>query len=421
VNYIIRQATLINPGCEPEMRDIAVADGVIVGLDDVNDADATIIDATGLWLIPGMVDMAARLREPGYTYKGTIATETRAAVAGGITCLALPPDTNPVIDNTAVIELVEERARNAGCARVLPLAAATAGLEGQLLAPVGVMKKEGVVGVSNAMSPYASAAVLRQVMKYASTLNLPLHIQPIDYSLCHAGGAHEGDISTRLGLPPIPSVCETIALGEILTLAEELGARVHIGRISTARAVAMIADAKQRGIAVSCDVAVHQLFYTDADIGWFDANFHVMPPLRTAHDRQVLREGVKTGVIDAICSDHQPHDIDAKSVPFPETEPGISTLDSFASLLMRLCEEEQWTLSSILATVTTNPANILGQKTGVIAVGKAAELVLINPDVSWRLGRKAMYSKGKNTPLMRKALTGRVEWVMMDGNVVFER
>jgi dihydroorotase len=316
-----------------------------------------------LWLVPALVDLYARLREPGATHKASIASEAHAASAAGVSIVASAPDTEPCADSTAVIELIRDRARSAfeaGGARIVPLGAISKGLLGESLSEYASLTAAGCVGFSSANSPISNSNFLRRAMQYAKSFDVTLHLHPIDKHLSEDGVAHDGRVAARLGLPGIPSSAETLALARDLMLIEETGVRAHISRISCARSVELVAEAKKRGARVSCDVALTHLFLCENDLLGYRAAMHLQPPLRSANDRDALREGLRNGVIDAICSDHAPHDRDAKLAPFPMTEAGASTIEALLPLSLKLIDEGILTPSRWVQVVSTNPARILG-------------------------------------------------------------
>jgi dihydroorotase len=313
------------------------------------------IDAQGLKVIPGIVDCCARLREPGEEHVATIKSEVAAAITGGVTTLCCPPDTMPVIDEPAVVELIYQKAVSAAKSRVVTLGALTHQLRGEHLSEMYALKKAGCVGVSNARFPVENTLILRRAFSYAATFDIPVFIEPSDYSLSKGGCAHRGKISARLGLKGIPASAETIAIATALELVAETGVRIHFGRLSCAKSVEMIARAKDEQLPVTADVSAHQLYLTEHDVSSFNSACHVIPPLRGQRDMEALRKGVVDGTIDAICSDHQPHDIDAKQAPFASTQPGISALESFLPLAMRLLDSEDMKLSDLISRITIGP------------------------------------------------------------------
>ena len=381
----------------------------------------TVIDAAGRIVMPGIVDLQARLREPGLEYKATINSETRAAAASGITTLCLPPDTQPIIDTPAVIELIYRRNELAGFADIVPLGALTKGLGGEELSEMYELKRAGCVGVSNARAPIANTLVMRRAMEYAANFDLTIFLKPEDPSLTRKGCVHEGMVSTRLGLPSIPEAAETMAVARLLMLVEQTGVRAHFSQLSTAKAVHMIHRAQYDGLAVSADVTPHHLYLTEMDIGYFDANCHVLPPLRSQRDRDGLREGLVNGTINAICSDHQPHELDAKLAPFCESEEGMSGLETLLPLALRLVEETDLDLSGIIARLTQHPARILGLEVGQLGIGRRADICIFDPEAHWTVSNETLISQGKNSPFLDWEMKGRVSHTLLAGRLVFQR
>lgn len=379
------------------------------------------IDASGRLVCPGLVDLAVRLREPGFEHKGTIASETRAAAAAGVTSLVTPPDTDPVTDTPAVVKLIRKTAALAGYCHTYSLGAATQKLGGEHISEMGALKAAGVVGVSNALTPIKSPLVMKRVMEYAATFDLTLFLFSEDPSLRHNGCVHEGAISTRLGLPGIPEAAETVAVARNLALVADTGVRAHFSQISTAKALQMIARAQYDGLPVSIDVAAHQLFLTDMDIGEFDSQCHVRPPLRSQRDMQGLREGVRKGTISAICSDHQPHEADAKLRPFIDTAAGTSGLETLLPLTLRLAEEINLDLMEAIARVTRAPAQILGIEAGSLSPGASADVIVVDPEAHWTVGPETLLSRGHNTPFRDWDMKGRVSHTLLAGELVFSR
>lgn len=365
------------------------------------------VDARGLWLMPGIIDLAARLREPGATAKATIASECKAALAAGITTLVMPPDTKPVADTPAVVDRIHAKAAQAAGASVRVLGALTVGLNGEALGELSALKAAGVVGVTNGLRPLANLLLARRALEYANGLGLTVHVVAMESALANGGCAHEGAMATRLGLSPIPVAAEVAAIRQWISLVEDTGAAVHFGRLSSARGVELIESAAARGLPVTADVAVHHLFLTDAALEGFNAQVHVMPPLRSADDRDALRGAVAKGIVSAICSDHQPHEPDAKINPFPLTEPGISGLETLLPLALRLVEEGLLSPLQCAARLSSGPAAVLGLAAPRIAVGEAPALTLVDPTASWVLEPLQMLSSGHNTPFAGQAFTGR--------------
>lgn len=373
------------------------------------------IDAGGRIVCPGLVELSASLREPGLEHKATIGSERVAAVNGGITALCMPPDTDPVIDEPSVMELIQKRAQQTRGARLFPLGALTAGLRGQNLSEMAALKEAGCAGISNALRPIQDSRVLRRAMEYAATYDLTLHAAPLDSALSKGGVAHEGPVATRLGLPGIPAAAETISLARYLALVEDVGVKVHFGRLSTARGVNMIAEAKARGLPVTADVAIHHLHLTETAVDNFNSLAHVIPPLRSAADRDALLAAVRSGTLDAICADHQPHNADAKLNPYPSTEPGISGLDTLLGLCLLLAQSGALTLAQALNAVTAAPARILGLPTGRLEAGAPADICIFDPRQSWVVGADTLKSAGHNTPFMGWELPGNVTQTLVDG------
>lgn len=377
------------------------------------------IEATGLWLMPGIVDLAARFREPGQTHKASFASETRAAQAGGITAVTIPPDTDPPIATPAVVDRIRGIAAKLGGLDVYTLGALTANLGGESLAEMSALKQAGCIGVSNAAFPLRDSLVGCRALEYAQGLDLTVHVFAQNPALANRGCAHEGPVATRLGLAPIPVAAEVSAIRFWISLVEDTGAAVHFGRLSTARGVAMVETAQRNGLRVSADVAVHQLFLTEADLVGFDAMCHVLPPLRAAADREALREGLRRGVLGAICSDHQPHEADAKINPFPLTEPGISGLDTLLALGLQLVEEGVLSPLQLAQRLSLGPARVLGVEAGSLSAGATANLVLLDPAARREVRRENLLSAGRNTPFLGRQLPGRVHLTLHRGNAVY--
>ncbi len=377
------------------------------------------LDATHKWILPGLVDLQARLGEPGNHYAGSIATETQAAVAGGITSICCPPDTSPVNDTQAVTELLQRRARQAATAFVMPIGALTQGLKGERLSSIYALKQAGCVALSQANNPIQNALTLKNVLAYSASHDLVVMLKCESASLKNNGVAHCGPVSTRLGLPEIPVSAETTALARDLILVEEAGIRAHFSQLSCARSVEMIQEAKQRGLPITCDVAIHQLHLSEMDVLGFNSLFHVSPPLRSMQDKQALLTGLKTGVIDAVVSDHTPLHKDDKLLPFGESIPGISGLETLLPLLLKLVNDYGLDLMTAVRSVTQNPANILNIKTGCLKNNQSADLCILDPEGNWTLRPETMLSAGKNTPFKGWEFIGKVEQTFFQGRPVY--
>jgi len=419
---VIRGGRLIDPANQIDATtDLYIQDGHIAAIGEApaGFAIAEQIDATGKWVLPGLVDLQVRLREPGQKHKGTIASETAAAAAAGVTSLCCPPDTSPIIDSPAVAAQIAHRAEAAGKAHVLPIGALTQGLEGEQLASMQALHTAGCLVMSNARRPITSTLVQRRALEYAATLGLTVFINAEDPWLAADGCVHEGPLSTRLGLPAIPECAEVIAVARDLMLIEQTGVTAHFSQLSSTRAVELIADARAKGLPVTADVSAHQLYLTDIDVDGFNSLCHVRPPLRSQRDRDALRHAVADGVISAICSDHQPHDRDAKLAPFATTEPGISALETLLPLTLRLVEEGVMGLSDAISRLTSEPARILGIPAGQLANGAVADMCIVDPDVHWEVSEETLLSAGKNTPFLGWEMKGRVSHTLLAGTLVY--
>lgn len=402
-----------------EVTDIELDAGRIKAIGKgVGTQSKTIIDAKDMIVCPGLVDLCARLREPGDEHKADILSEAVAASAAGITTLCCPPDTDPVIDEPAVIDLINHKATSAAHSNVVTLGALTVGLEGERLAEMNALHDAGCVGVSNAHQPVENTVVLRRAYAYAANCGLTAHITPDDHWLSLGGCAHEGSIANRLGLTGIPVSAETTALARVIELIAESGVRAHIGRLSSAEGVEQIRRAKARGIPITADVSAHQLHLTEHDISNFNSDCHVLPPLRSRRDMEALRQGIIDGTIDAICSDHQPHDLDAKQSPFASTEPGISSLETLLPLVLKLVHEDVFDLNTAIRTLTTIPSNILGIDRGSLSVGDVADICIIDPGVEWQLQKSELLSRGKNTPFASWLFQGKSIHTIINGKPV---
>ena len=381
-------------------------------------ADET-LDVRGLVVAPGFIELSAHLREPGFEHKGTIVSECRAAAAGGFTTVCCTPDTLPVIDNASVVEHIKQRAGRARAARVQCLGALTRGLEGQVLAEMRALKESGCVAVTNADNAIADTSVLRQALAYAASCELTVFLRPLDYWLSIEGKMHEGAVSTRLGIPALPEAEEVIAVSRDLTLIEETGVRAHFCRLSSRRSIALIARARRAGLQITADVALANLLYTDKDIGSYDPNFHVYPPLRESKHRTGLRAGVRKRDISAICGNHEPHDADAKATPFSLSAPGMATFDTFLPAILALVERGVFDLNTALAAITQAPSEILDLGCGSLSPGLPADICIFDANFEWTASAENLLSVGKNTTFLGQSLRGKAMMTLVDGRIVY--
>jgi len=421
MNIQIKNGRLIDPknGIDG-MQDLFISAGKVaaVGNAPAGFVADKIVDASGLVVAPGLIDLAARLREPGYEYRATLESEMDAAVAGGITSLACPPDTDPPLDEPGLVEMLKHRALALNQARVYPVGALTYGLKGAELTEMAELSDAGCVAFSQADAALTDTRVLMRAMQYAATFDFCVWLRPQDSFLARHGVAHDGEVATRLGLPAIPACAETIALSTMLQLARETGVRLHICRISSAESVALVRAAKQQGLPLTCDVSANHVHLSEMDIGYFDANCHLVPPLRSLRDRDALRAGLQDGTIDAICSDHSPVDEDAKQLPFAEAEAGATGLELLLPLALKWAG--QGALAEALARVTLHPARILGLDAGHLSIGAVADVCIFDPVAYWKIEAAALKSQGKNTPFLGMELQGKVRYTLVDGQVVYQ-
>jgi dihydroorotase len=418
-SLLIKGGRIIDPATgRDEVGDLYISGGKIS--DRKEKAEKT-IEAKGLVVAPGLIDLAARLREPGHETKATLESEMDAAVAGGVTSLACPPDTVPPLDEPGLVDMLRRRAKALSRARVYPVGALTVKLGGERLTEMSVLAQAGCVAFSQANVPIKDTQVLWRAMQYAATFGFPVWLRAEDNWLSREGVAHDGEMATRLGLAGIPAFTETIALGSMLELVRATGTRVHVCRLSTAAAVDMIRAAKKEGLPVSCDVGIHHVHLCELDIGYYDAHCRLDPPLRSQRDRDALSAGLADGTIDCAVSDHTPVDEDQKQLPFAEAEAGATGLELLLPLTLKWAAARKIPLAKALARVTCDPARVLGVQTGRIAPGARADLVLFEPEAPFHITADALKSQGKNTPFLGYELSGRVKTTLVAGNVVYER
>jgi dihydroorotase len=418
VSLHIKNGRLVDPASGKDGKgDLYIADGKIC--EPFSKPEKT-IDAKGLVVAPGFVDLSARLREPGFEYKATLESEMDAAVAGGVTSLACPPDTDPPLDEPGLVDMLRRRAQSLERARVYPIGALTAKLEGRSLTEMAELAEAGCVAFSQANVPVADTQVLWRALQYAATFGFPVWLRAEDAWLAKGGVSHDGEVATRLGLPGIPEFAETIALATLLELVRATGARVHVCRLSTAAAVELMRRAKADGLPVSCDVGIHHVHLCDRDLGYFDANCRLEPPLRSQRDRDALSRALADGAIDCLCSDHTPVDEDGKHRPFAEAEPGATGLELLLPLALKWGQARELSLAQTLARISTEPARILGAASCRLAPGAPADLAIFDAAAPVRIAPDALKSQGKNTPFAGAELAGRVRTTIVAGKVVYE-
>ena len=418
----IQNGRLIDPASQTDqLADVYLADGrvVAIGAAPAGFEAEGLIDARDCIVCPGLVDLAARLREPGNEYRATLESEMAAAAAGGVTSLACPPDTDPPLDEPGLVEMLKHRTRLPEYAHVYPVGALTLRLAGERLTEMAELHEAGCIAFGQANAPVIDTQVLLRAMQYAATFDFPVWLQALDPFLAREGMAHDGAVASRLGLIGIPLAAETIALATILQLARETGARVHVTRVSSAAALQMIQTARKNGIKASCDVAIHHLHLDETAIGHFDPHARLDPPLRSAADREALRQGLAEGMIDALCSDHTPVDDDAKQRPFAEAEAGASGLELLLPLTLKWAQEMQLPLTRALARVTSDPARILGFEAGHLSVGAPADICVFSPFETTLVSRTTLRSQGKNTPFLNQTLPGRVRYTLTAGHLAY--
>lgn len=429
MKILIKNGRLLDPASNTDrLGDVAIAAGRIVALGTVSPDfhPNRTIDARGLVVAPGLVDLAARLREPGHEHEGMLESEMAAAVAGGITSLVCPPDTDPPLDEPGLVEMLKFRARNLNQARVYPLGALTRQLAGTTLTEMVELTEAGCVGFSQAEVALADTQVLMRALQYASTFGYSVWLRPQDAHLGR-GVAASGPVATRLGLSGVPVIAETIALHTIFELVRATGARVHLCRLSSAAGLALVRAAKEDGLPITCDVSINQLHLTDVDIGYFNADMRLTPPLRQQRDRDAIREALADGTIDALVSDHTPVDDDQKTLPFGEAEPGATGLELLLSLALKWGQESGVGLMRPLAVLTSEPVRVLGEalgslasSTGRLVEGGMADLCVFDPQARWQVRPEALRSQGRHTPFSGYELPGRVLYTVVAGQVAFE-
>jgi dihydroorotase len=413
-NIHIKNGRLIDPknGIDA-MADLFIVAGRVaaIGQAPANFTPTRVLDAVGCIVCPGLVDLSTRL--PG------LESELSAAVAGGVTAVACPPDTKPPLDEPGLVERMIRRSDALGLARVYPIGALTQQLAGEKLAEMASLTRAGCIAFSQAKQPIFDTQVLLRAMQYAATYGYAIRLQPQDHYLARDGVAHDGEVASRLGLAGIPVCAETVAIATACQLARETGVRLHLARLSSAAGVALVREAKRNGLKVTCDVSIHHLHLSEVDIGYFDSQARFDPPLRSGSDRDALRAAAADGLA-AVCSDHTPVDEDGKLLPFAEALVGASGLELLLPLILKWAVEAKLPLLTALARVTCDPADILGIAAGSLALGRPADICIFDPNEPWRLTPEHLRSQGKNTPFMGYEMTGRVRATLVEGHVVFE-
>lgn len=422
MKLVLRGGRLVDPASNHDaVADLVIVDGRIAGLGAAPagfTADRE-IDARGLIVAPGLVDLCARMREPGA--EGALKREMRAALAGGVTGVTCPPDTEPALDEPGLVRMLRQRSREAAGARLYPLGALTAGLKGAALAEIETLADAGCVAFMQTGALPHDNGVLLQILRYARTFDLPVWLRPVEDTLAGDGVAAAGVVAGRLGLPAIPVLAETVALHTIFEMQRETGARIHLCRLSSAAGVELVRQAKREGLPATADVGIHHVHLADVDIGYFNPDFRLDPPLRSQRDRDAIVAGLGDGTIDAICSDHAPVAEDDKLLPFGEAEPGATGLETLLPLVLKWCESSRVPLVAALAKVTSAPARILGEPTGQLAVGRKADVVVFDPKLHWTVDRAELVSRGGNTPFSGYELLGRAVMTLVGGEIRFDR
>ncbi|MGD0399836.1 MAG: dihydroorotase [Syntrophobacteraceae bacterium] len=425
-NLVLRNGRVIDPAMGLDaVVDVLIENGIIaemrakieLGPEKLSQFEQ--IDASGKWIVPGLIDMHVHLREPGEEYKETICSGTQAAVAGGFTSVACMPNTQPVNDCAAVTQYILEKARDEGSCRVFPVGAISKGSEGKNLAEYGELRAAGAAAVSDDGRPVMNSMLMRRALEYAKTFDLLVISHCEDLDLSSTGLMNEGPVSTRLGMRGIPRVAEEIMVARDILLAELTGSRLHLAHISTAGSVALIREAKKRGVPVSAETAPHYFTLTEELISTFDPVYKVNPPLRRPEDIEAIKTGLRDGTIDAIASDHAPHSSVEKDLEFEYAANGVIGLESSLPLILRLIREGVLTPMEAVAKVSRNPARILSIPFGTLRKGITADLTLIDPEVKYAIDVSRFKSKSRNCPFAGIEVQGKAVMTLVGGRVVF--
>jgi dihydroorotase len=421
-DLVLRGGRVLDPAAPKpldQVADVRVAGGRIVeigrGL-----VGGRVIDVRDLWVAPGLVDLHVHLREPGQEYKEDLETGSRAAAAGGFTTVCCMPNTKPVNDQRAVTELIVRRAREVGAVRVRPIGAITHGLEGKALADIAEMKDAGIVAISDDGRPVMNAGLMRRAFEYARTFDLPLVQHAEDLDLAEGGAMNEGAVATRIGIRGQPACAESAMVARDLEIVEWTGARYHVAHVSTARTIALVRDAKRRGLPVTCEVTPHHLALTDEACAHYDTRTKVMPPLRTEYDRETLLAALADGTIDAIATDHAPHSPVEKDVEFECAAPGMLGLETALPIVLGFVRAGKLDERRALAALTGGPARAFGLTCGSLAVGAPADVCVIDPERPFTIAGDGLASKSKNSPFIGHTMAGRAVLVMVEGRVVYD-
>jgi len=419
---LIKGGRIIDPAQGLDaISDLLIENGKVAAIGSALDAQgAALIDARGLIVAPGFVDIHVHLRDPGYEYKEDIVSGTRAASRGGFTSVACMPNSNPVNDNKSVTLYIRRKAREEGFANVYPVGSITKGLKGETLSEMGDLKEAGCIGFSDDGRPVASAELMRRALEYARTFEMPIISHAEELSLVGEGVMNEGFVATELGLKGIPWVAEDAATARDIMLAEFTGGRLHVAHVSTAGSVELIRRAKARGVRVTAEAAPHHFTLTDEAVRGYNTNAKMNPPLRSAADVEAVRKGLADGTLDAIATDHAPHHLDEKNVEFNIALNGIVGLETALPLCLRLVEEGVLSLSRAIELLSLGPCKALSIPRGSLAVGEVGDVVLFDPAAEWKLDAQKLLSKSKNTPFDGWTLKGAVKKTLLAGKVVFE-
>jgi dihydroorotase len=423
MKLLIKNGHVIDPanGID-KVTDIFIENGVIseVAVDpDLEGIEMQIIDAKGLVVLPGLVDMHVHLREPGQEYKEDIESGSRAAVAGGVTSIACMPNTDPVIDNEALVSYVINRGKEAGYANVYPIGAISKGLKGKELAEIGSMRFAGAVAVSDDGHPVEDSGLMQRALIYADMFDIPVISHCEELNIAGEGTMNDGDVATELGLKGISRAAEEVMAARDIIVAEAEGKRVHIAHISTRGSVELVRQAKKRGVKVTCETCPHYFSLTEEAVRGYNTNAKMNPPLRTADDVAAIKEGLKDGTIDCIVTDHAPHHIDEKNCEFAIAKNGIVGLETSLGLGIKcLVNEGVLTLSELIEKMSVNPSRILGINKGSLGEGKSADITIIDPKKEWTVDVSKLYSKSKNSPYDGWVLYGKPEYVIVGGEIL---